>query len=438
MNGNELLDKMELIDPAYVEAADAQPRRKRNGWIKWGAAAACLCVVTAITLAVVGRPEQQPSEPMHMGTTAPPSTEAPTERPTETAETQPDSVRLEILQIPELYAGFGFGGFSVNDISEYRSGNPWSPDMELTTLPVYKNSAYDPTRAGVPRGLTEAEMQERLTNLTERLGLTLLSSETQWDEVYLQRDDTEKQRLPISIEAQTDGGTLRIFADGDTTYFPSDDRTALPDEYRFTESSTTHDEAMATLAYLAETYNSLFGFKDPVSVTCCTYGVQGEMSRSYGLYDAGSSAEEAILNYNFRCVTFESDEYDLEKEHRDEAGGLYAIRLPYGEILGEKLGDYPIITAEEATELLLSGYGQSSVPQEYPAPTAETVDHVELVYRQGPSEELLLPYYRFDVRLPDGTISKVSGMKDYGVYYVPAVAAEYVADMPTYDGWFAG
>lgn len=45
MRGNELLDKMELIDPAYIEAADAKLKKKKNVWIKWGAMAACLCLV---------------------------------------------------------------------------------------------------------------------------------------------------------------------------------------------------------------------------------------------------------------------------------------------------------------------------------------------------------------------------------------------------------
>lgn len=46
MRGNELLDKMELIDPAYVETADAEPKQRKSAWIKWGAvAAACLCVI---------------------------------------------------------------------------------------------------------------------------------------------------------------------------------------------------------------------------------------------------------------------------------------------------------------------------------------------------------------------------------------------------------
>lgn len=42
MRGNELLDKMALIDPAYVEAADVTPKKEKTAWMKWGTAAACL------------------------------------------------------------------------------------------------------------------------------------------------------------------------------------------------------------------------------------------------------------------------------------------------------------------------------------------------------------------------------------------------------------
>ena len=50
MNGNELLNKMELIDPAYIEAADAQPNARRHVRIKWGALAACICLAIAIAV----------------------------------------------------------------------------------------------------------------------------------------------------------------------------------------------------------------------------------------------------------------------------------------------------------------------------------------------------------------------------------------------------
>jgi len=50
MRGNEFLDKMNLVDSAYVEAADRMPLRKISGLKKCFAIAACLCL--AFSLAV--------------------------------------------------------------------------------------------------------------------------------------------------------------------------------------------------------------------------------------------------------------------------------------------------------------------------------------------------------------------------------------------------
>ncbi len=451
MNENDFLDKMELIDPAYVEAADKAPKKKRAAWLKWGAVAACLCVAAAIVVAVVPqRGEPQPSEPIHLGTTAPseseresdaptePKTEKPSERETEAmTERNSDTVSLEKITIPDLYAGFGFEGFAVYDISEYRRGNPWSPDMELTTLPVYRNGAYDPSRAGVPRGFTEEEMKKQLERYADAFGLTILSTETKWENVYVKIHDPRTERKAVWVEAQTDGGVLRAAASGGVSLEPSRKRAMLPEGYRFTNSSTTDEEAGKTLAYLTERYADVLGLAQPAAVTYGDYNIDGEFYRSYEVYDDAGTAEEVILNYNFRRVRFISDEHSGDASEKSEAGALRRIVLGDGLLLAEKLGDYPIISAEEAKELLLSGHGQSSVPPDYPAPTAETVEHVELIYRIGALEEVLLPYYRFDVRLPDkSNCGAELGLKSYGVYYVPAIAAEYITNMPTYTGWF--
>ena len=49
MRGNDLLDKMELIDPAYIEAADIAPRIRKHRSIKrWAAIAACFVLLLSI------------------------------------------------------------------------------------------------------------------------------------------------------------------------------------------------------------------------------------------------------------------------------------------------------------------------------------------------------------------------------------------------------
>lgn len=58
MRGGELLDKMELADPAYVAAADGAPKLRKVPWKAWGAVAACLllAVVSAVVFQAYHRP----------------------------------------------------------------------------------------------------------------------------------------------------------------------------------------------------------------------------------------------------------------------------------------------------------------------------------------------------------------------------------------------
>ena len=54
MRGYELLYKMELVDPAYLDAAEKNPALRRHRWVKYGLVAACLCA--ALLLSYWGAP----------------------------------------------------------------------------------------------------------------------------------------------------------------------------------------------------------------------------------------------------------------------------------------------------------------------------------------------------------------------------------------------
>lgn len=60
MSGNELLDKMSLIDPAYIEAAEQKPKRTRL--LRYVAAAACLCLIVSM-LAFFGYSDKSTDKP---------------------------------------------------------------------------------------------------------------------------------------------------------------------------------------------------------------------------------------------------------------------------------------------------------------------------------------------------------------------------------------
>lgn len=425
MRGTELLDKMELIDPVYVEAADEQPKKRKNVWVKWGAMAACLGIVILGAVTIGWQDEPQP--PDIIGPK--PSTMPGQNSGGQQDEPQPtDSTGSGLITIPDLnIGGMGFEGYMYYDISELNTGNPWSESMNITSLPVYKNGAYDVSGAGVPQGLSETEMVERLNFAVSALGLEVLSQEViangTW---YIKDGEKVKDDRPTRIEAETNNGMISVLADGSVSYFLPDDGLALPDELNFTLSKTTDEEAEDALSYLIEVYGELLNFEEPATVCSGSYNIYGEFNRTYNVYDVAGDDVEDILNYNFRFARFVPN----------NEGKLYIVGMSDDLLSAEKLGDYPIITAEEAAKRLNAGDYQTSVPAEFPG--EEFIGKVELMYRSGPLEEVLLPYYRFYVQLPDEANSQATEkeLKTYGAYYVPAITDEYIANMPTYDGRF--
>lgn len=63
MTGTELLDKMELIAPAYIEEADCPAVKKPRRWLGWTATAACLCLA-ALMLFQGGDGQRIPGAPV--------------------------------------------------------------------------------------------------------------------------------------------------------------------------------------------------------------------------------------------------------------------------------------------------------------------------------------------------------------------------------------
>ena len=176
MRGNEFLDKMELIDPAYVDAADKKVVKQRGEWLKWTVTAACLClVVSSVFMLRKGFTPEDTDTPAPNNTGAQglypaDNSNQPVATPPSLVETPPAvSLSPDALTIPTLQVAAGFEGYMCYDISELANGNPWSEDMDITSLPVYKNLTYDATGAGVPRGMNEEEMMAQLNSVMASL-----------------------------------------------------------------------------------------------------------------------------------------------------------------------------------------------------------------------------------------------------------------------------
>lgn len=102
--------------------------------------------------------------------------------------------------------------------------------------------------------------------------------------------------------------------------------------------------------------------------------------------------------------------------------------------LGDKIGNYPVISPDKAKELLYDGKYVTSSPTAIKKndKTAQT----ELVYRFAPWEKYYIPYYRFLVAEESTGNENLEkqGFKCYCAYYVPAVGDKYIANMPLWNG----
>ena len=123
-----------------------------------------------------------------------------------------------------------------------------------SSLPVYRNAAYDASGLGIAKGLDEAQMRALLDSAVSVLGAAVRSVET----VTAEGADTVTE-----LRAATDRGELRAQADGTLVYLLPDGGLALPAGYSFTVSGTTDDAARETIAYLAERYSALLRMTAP-------------------------------------------------------------------------------------------------------------------------------------------------------------------------------
>lgn len=403
MRGNEFIEKMGLISPEYVEAADAKIKKKRFARINFGAIAACLAVMLIAGIMFLKKDEPE------------------------------IKTELPMISFSEnISMSMGYEGYMAYDISELVNANPWTEGSEISSLPVYKNSlTYD--KYNIASGADFDKMREFILDVAERLGLdtnSLTVTDNAPSEETKQKMIMKFDKIGETVpEGYFDPTKLIIKAEGVTievdqtmtAQISFDPATSLPAEYNFTHFAS-YDDKLAAADYLKRIYSKLIGINDPqVNIRGGDYNIYNQQSYYIGFFDAGESDVDQIINYNFNRIEF----------YCDDNGKLFLARI-YDPNLSNKLGDYPIIGSEEASELLINGNYISSIA--YKPTDAELIRKVELVYRTGEHEQFYMPYYRFYIELPEE--EREDGLKVFGAYYVPAVESSYISNMPAWDGSF--
>lgn len=422
MNGNEFLDKMEQIKPEYVEEADINPDKKKVNFVKLASLAASLALVIFVGTKLL--PQNNPAQNLTN------KDNNVTHNNIAKNSTKPDLPKLTITE--NNAEGMGFEGYEAYDISELVNANPWREDIPLTTLPVYKR-AVDVGSYFVVTGADWDKMKKFILDIAGRLGLNknevtvtdnLSDDKAQWE--VIEEAKKNGTNIPdgylassnLIINTKDIKITVDQFMTAEIFFDPA---ISLPDNFNF-DYQASYKDNVAVAEYLKNEYKDLIGFDNPqVNIDGGNYNIDAEQSYDIEFYNKSEDYTENIINYNFNRIAFYSN--DKNK--------LWLVRI-HNPDLSKKLGNYPIINAAQARELLVKGNYSTSVP--YKIPGEEYIKKVELVYRTGEMEEIYMPYYRFYVELPEG--KRKHNLKSYGAYYVPAVEGSYLTNMPVYDGSF--
>ncbi|MCI8549934.1 MAG: hypothetical protein HFI68_04965 [Lachnospiraceae bacterium] len=466
MKSEKLLDAIGKIDEELVDGAGRSreanmENKKKYRWKMWGALAACLAAAVIIGTYFLlketsgeGGPEgSQVAEENGMGGDGSGNHAAqvegtqeatqeesgsgsaePGENAPENSKPDPETQDLPMIAMGDiLNEGMGFEGYQVHDISELVNANPWNEEVELDTLPVYKNPRIYDEHFFVTNPDTDG-MTARLLNVAESLGLDTgnlemgdnapdAEAEAQIREKLSDEDEefVEAYLKPTTITAKQ--GDIELQVDQrmvvDVGIYPA---VSLPDEYHFTYDSS-YEEIAAAAEYLKGQYRDFLQMAEPrANIEGGDYSYSGKrMHYRLEFFDASGSIEDQIINYNFNKTIFWYDE-------EGKLGGISVYRPD----LSEKAGDYPVISVKEARELLLNGNYITTVP--YEVSDEKYIAKVELVYRDDTYSQYHIPYYKFYLELPEE--KREHGLKDYGAYYVPAIEGKYISDMPAWDGSF--
>lgn len=474
MNGKELLDKMSEVDPKLIEGAYKEaekPKSKRALFIGlssgMAAVAAALAIVIGINASNAGKISVGNHQPTVDGIESLPATNGGSGNEENSADkggideasvsgtlgTQApetvDNIKPEAV-IDGAFVGFedlpmisncnyginGFGNgptgsgvYSVYDGGEpetLETFGPWGVATHFTTLPVFRSNSTAPkvdkmtervksaaAILGIPEG--ELEIVNRGLNVGDLDSYRKILEEYGLSEEEIEAELERVGRYSAaqgSIEGKSDRATIYAYTDGSIWIDFKEPNPEMPEGYDLNEQDPSPDVMAATVEYFAEEYKELLGYQNPKVAR-----YEGNFEYEYGVYEGEvDSSEDQLVNYWLKYCEFLVD-WEIPN-------GLEMLRVHTADNL-EKLGDYPVYTAQQALWVMQS----DRVPEEVRMPEGAEVVKVELSYSNLVGYTAVIPYYEFVIKTDE---IDYWGELIYKHYRIPAVPEQFL-DMTIED-----
>lgn len=411
MTAFELLEAMGGVEERWLTEQYNPKQARLKAITKYTAMAASLLLVTGIGIGVLlsgqytnDAAEAVPESEYFGGNETAAAAAFDTAVPESGVDTDA-SAGLPVLDFGGLTGSNGMEALMAYDVEEIIGSNPWTQDCSLTSLPVYRNLSFH-GEYGIPEnGYDEEELLAIAGEIAGKLGTELLSHE--FNRMPVGTKDGYSEYL-TSLDAETEFCSINVSVNGMASVRIEENSPGKPT-----------DEASALAVY--DVFADLLEFEKPTASVVTDYNIYAEPGHEVSVWDAAGDEREQILGYAFDTVMI----FGTDSWYGINLGGMYSKK--------EYLGEYPIISWEDAAGMLLDGEYISTIPDAtFGQP--DSYEHVELVYRTA--DETIMPYYKFRVHLEGWDDKHFVGEKHFGAYYVPAVSREYLDESTFWDGIF--
>jgi len=318
------------------------------------------------------------------------------------------------LPIPRIFETSESVVFWSNDQTHITVNNPWHDVGELYELPAFLSPMRVEERrfpnwevvsnehmTDEDRDAFRAKLNQIAYELGKLLGMNVFYVDTFEDTWFGHRGTMQTDNFEIIVE---------------TSFFHSEVRII----FNLLSGVATLEELIEIVQDIDFFRVMNFDFSLQSSIELVSYVDGLSIYHKYRFFEPGNNDMEAIRAFNFEWV-------DVLIQIAQQQSITVVITEPFlVEAESLQLGYFPIISAEEAREMLLEGYFISERREMYwSGREAALAASVELIYHTT-NTDVIMPFYRFLIRDIENW---EDGINSYGRYYVPAISREFLEPM---------
>lgn len=335
----------------------------------------------------------------------------------------PEAEALEQFYVDRNWRGES--AWTFDNLERSLRVNRWTLETGADRLPVYEVPTTHPDMEGWTwEGGMEQSLRGILNEAAARLGLPAP------EDVRIQEEGGEI----AWVEADTEMGVLTVYLNGTVRILLNEEhwltatvKLDFAEELSVWERDAEYRDAV--MEACGEQVEALLGLPACHPAVCDRYSSLSSNYTAYILYPVREDPAEQLKSRSFETVRLLTvggkSVMGLEWDRLPEAGGTCTVPEDW-----RCMGNYPIISAEEAKQAVLQGaYYIDTRTNAVPPPVAEeNLAWGELVYLPDAEDVgVLLPFYRFWVPCREG---EVTSLMDCAAVYVPAVDPDYLIDYP--------